>query len=95
METRSAKRKKMAQIVENDAKAATDRISDLPDAVLHQILFLLPIKCVAQMSILSKRWKFLWSTFLDLDYTALNPFQISSQSGKFVELEKPRQPLDS
>ena len=95
METRSAKRKKMAQIVENDAKAATDRISDLPDAVLHQILFLLPIKCVAQMSILSKRWKFLWSTFPDLDFTTLNPFQISSQSVKFLEFEKPRQPLDS
>ncbi|TKY66927.1 putative F-box/FBD/LRR-repeat protein [Spatholobus suberectus] len=95
METRSAKRKKMAQIEENDAKSATDRISDLPDAVLHHILFLLPIKCVAQMSILSKRWKFLWSTFPDLDFRTLNPFEISSKNVKFLEFEKPRQPLDS
>jgi len=95
METRSAKRKKMAQIVANDAKAATDRISDLPDAVLHHILFLLPIKCVAQMSILSKRWRHLWCTFPDLDFRTLDPFQISSKSVKFLEFEKPRQPLDS
>ncbi|ESW04588.1 hypothetical protein PHAVU_011G108100 [Phaseolus vulgaris] len=94
METRSAKRKKMAQIVANDAKAATDRISDLPDAVLHHMLFLLPIKCVAQMSILSKRWKHLWCTFPDLDFRTLDPFQISSKNVKFVEFEKPRQPLD-
>ncbi|CAJ1979009.1 unnamed protein product [Sphenostylis stenocarpa] len=95
METRSAKRKKMAQIVENDAKTATDRISDLPDAVLHHILFLLPIKCVAQMSVLSKRWKHLWCTFPDLDFRTLSPFQISSKNIKFLDFEKPRQPLDS
>ena len=80
METRSAKRKKIAQMIENDAKTAIDRISDLPDAVLHRILFLLPIKCVAQMSVLSKRWKFLWTTFPDLDFTTLNPFAISSKN---------------
>lgn len=95
METRSAKRKKMAQIVLNDAKVTTDRISDLPDAVLHQILFLLPIKCVAQMSILSKRWRHLWCTFPDLDFRTLDPFQISSKYLKFLEFENPRQPLDS
>ncbi|KAK7312749.1 hypothetical protein VNO77_36846 [Canavalia gladiata] len=88
METRSAKRKKIAQIIENNAKAATDRISDLPDAVLHHIFFLLPIKCVAQMSILSKRWKFLWTTFPDLDFTTLNPFEFSSKSIKLSNFEK-------
>ncbi|XP_027348626.1 putative F-box/FBD/LRR-repeat protein At4g03220 [Abrus precatorius] len=95
METRSAKRKKIAQIVENEAKAATDRISDLPDDILHHILFLLPIKCVARMSILSKRWKFLWTTFPDLDFTTLNPFETSSKNVKFSNFEKPRHPLDS
>ncbi|WVZ04483.1 hypothetical protein V8G54_025289 [Vigna mungo] len=95
METRSAKRRKMAQMIANDAKVTTDRISDLPDAVLHQILFLLPIKCVAQMSILSKRWRHLWCTFPDLDFRTLDPFQISSKYLKFLEFENPRQPLDS
>ncbi|KAJ1382715.1 Leucine-rich repeat domain superfamily [Sesbania bispinosa] len=92
METRSAKRKKIAQIVENDAK---DWISDLPDAVLHHILFLLPIKCVAQMSVLSKRWKSLWTTFPDLDFTTLNPFALSSKNLKFSNLEKFKHPLAS
>lgn len=95
METRSAKRKKIAQIIENDARTAIDRISDLPDAVLHHILFLLPIKCVAQMSVLSKRWKFLWSTFPDLDFTTLNPLTISSKNLKFSNFEKQRNHFDS
>ncbi|XP_019450499.1 PREDICTED: putative F-box/FBD/LRR-repeat protein At4g03220 isoform X2 [Lupinus angustifolius] len=83
METRSSKRRRIAQILENEANSAIDRISDLPDDVLHQILFLVPIKCVAQMSVLSKRWKLLWSTFPDLDFTTLNPFDISSKNLKF------------
>ncbi|KAK7263574.1 hypothetical protein RJT34_31166 [Clitoria ternatea] len=101
METRSAKRKKIARTVENDVKSVPDRISDLPDAVLHHILFLLPIKCVAQMSILSKRFKFLWTTFPDLDFTTLtnvNPFEISSNKKniKFSKFERfLRHPLDN
>ncbi|KAE9616830.1 hypothetical protein Lal_00034923 [Lupinus albus] len=96
METRSSKRKRIAQILENEANAAIDRISDLPDDVLHQILFLIPIKCVAQMSVLSKRWKFLWSAFPDLDFTTLYPFDISSKNLKFSNYEKQRNhPLDS
>ncbi|MED6222483.1 hypothetical protein PIB30_064870 [Stylosanthes scabra] len=85
METRSAKRKKIIahrnnhQIIAKAAKkrSAIDRISDLPDAILHRILFLLPIKCIAQMSVLSKRWRFLWTTFPDLDFTTISPFTIS------------------
>ncbi|KAE9593046.1 hypothetical protein Lal_00028873 [Lupinus albus] len=96
MGTRSSKRKNIAQILDNEAKSAIDRITDLPDAVLHHILFLLPIKCVAQMSILSKRWKFLWSTFPDLDFTTLNPFEISSKNLKFMNYDKHRNhPLDT
>ncbi|KAK7257500.1 hypothetical protein RIF29_31522 [Crotalaria pallida] len=97
METRAAKRKKIAKRLENEAKtAAIDRISDLPDAVLHNILFLLPIKCVAQMSVLSKRWKFLWSTFPDLDFTTLSPCSISNKNLKFPNYENQRNhPLDS
>ncbi|MED6147821.1 hypothetical protein PIB30_047348 [Stylosanthes scabra] len=88
METRSTKRKKIAhrnhQITAKGAKrkAAIDRISDLPDAILHRILFLLPIKCIAQMSVLSKRWRFLWTTFPDLDFTTISPFTISPTTTK-------------
>ncbi|XP_075670083.1 putative F-box/FBD/LRR-repeat protein At4g03220 [Castanea sativa] len=76
METRSTRRKKPSHIAEN----GIDRISDLPDAVLHHILLLLPIKSIAQTSLLSKRWRSLWSSFPDLDFTTINinPNAISS-----------------
>lgn len=76
METRSTRRKKPSHIAEN----GIDRISDLPDAVLHHILLLLPIKSIAQTSLLSKRWRSLWSSFPDLDFTTINinPNTISS-----------------
>lgn len=79
METRSAaaKKRKLFFSKENEFVPDhhnTDRISELPDAVLHHILFLLPIKTVAQTSVLSKRWRSLWSSFPDLDFTTLSPF---------------------
>ncbi|KAJ8749349.1 hypothetical protein K2173_018836 [Erythroxylum novogranatense] len=77
METRSAKRKRV-WFSENEGQNGFDRISDLPDSVLHDILFLLPIKSIAQTSVLSKRWRFLWSSFPDLDFTTINPLTSSS-----------------
>ncbi|KAL6140069.1 hypothetical protein ACLB2K_058370 [Fragaria x ananassa] len=77
METRSAaaKKKKLSFCKENELISDhhnIDRITDLPDAILHHILFLLPIKTVAQTSVLSKRWRSLWSSFPDLDFTTLD-----------------------
>ncbi|KAM7262920.1 hypothetical protein ACFE04_000603 [Oxalis oulophora] len=34
-----------------------DRISELPEAILHNILHFLPMKQIIQLSILSKTWK--------------------------------------
>ncbi|XXG59630.1 hypothetical protein AAC387_Pa04g1680 [Persea americana] len=39
-----------------------DHISQLPDAILHHILSLIPLKCAVSTSIVSKRWKELWKT---------------------------------
>lgn len=75
METRSAKRKRLLNQQKfngGEDNLGEDRISDLPNAILHQILFLLPIRSIAQTSVLSKRWKNLWYTFPDLDFTTIN-----------------------
>lgn len=72
METRSAKRRKLRNpnyLWENNI--GEDRITDLPNAILHHILFLLPIKCIVRTSILSKRWRTIWYTFPDLDFTTI------------------------
>lgn len=72
METRSAKRKKL--LIKNsnieEGCVSVDRISDLPDEILHIILSKLSsIKSIAQTSVLSKRWKYLWQCYPDLEFT--------------------------
>ncbi|EYU24829.1 hypothetical protein ABFS82_13G021400 [Erythranthe guttata] len=73
METRSAKRKKLSinAPITNEEEEEEDRISDLPDDVIHHIFSYLPIKSVAQTSLLSKRWSSIWRSFPDLDFTTV------------------------
>lgn len=72
METRSVKKKRLLDEIYASFPCGEDRISDLPDAVLHHILFFLPIKSIARLSVLSKRWRHLWHAFPDLDFTTIN-----------------------
>lgn len=45
-----------------------DLISELPDELLLRILSLLPAQDVASMMLLSKRWRFLWTSVPRLEY---------------------------
>ncbi|EPS57569.1 hypothetical protein M569_17248, partial [Genlisea aurea] len=58
-----------------------DRISGLPNDIIHQILSLLPIKGVARTSVLSKRWKSLWLTLPDLDFTRVESLTRDAEDG--------------
>ncbi|KAK9665524.1 hypothetical protein RND81_14G117900 [Saponaria officinalis] len=49
--------------------AAHDPISKLPDEILAMILNPLPLREAARTSILSKRWRHVWSSALKLDLT--------------------------
>ncbi|CAM8989063.1 unnamed protein product [Rhodiola kirilowii] len=99
METRSSKRRKLLlDQAEQEAKRkswsdfneenGSDRISDLPDELLHQILLLLPIKTVARTSVLSKRWKSVWRSLPDLDFTSLVPFCYKSRKAKLIIFDR-------
>ncbi|XP_071730214.1 F-box/LRR-repeat protein At4g14103-like [Rutidosis leptorrhynchoides] len=45
-----------------------DRISQLPDCIHHYILSFIPTKEVLKTSILSKSWKYLWTSVSNLDF---------------------------
>lgn len=51
----------------SNGRLEDDRISQLPDGVLSEILSLLPTRYAVQTTILSKRWKNLWVSVRNLD----------------------------
>ncbi|KAI3919023.1 hypothetical protein MKW92_025027 [Papaver armeniacum] len=52
----------------NKREEGVDRISNLPDSLIHHILSFLKIKHVAQTSVLSKKWSYIWITVPILDF---------------------------
>ena len=49
--------------------SSSNRISSLPDDILHHILSLLPIGSTAQTSVLSRQWNHLWASLPILDFS--------------------------
>ncbi|KAK2363887.1 F-box/FBD/LRR-repeat protein [Trifolium repens] len=59
------------------SRQLVDRISDLSDPILCDILYYLPTKFVATTSVLSKRWRYLWLSIIALDFD-INDFKTST-----------------
>ncbi|KAF9590521.1 hypothetical protein IFM89_035730 [Coptis chinensis] len=63
-------RKQQKLLKQDDMSVAEDRISKLPNTYLHYLLSFLPTKDAVATSVLSTRWRFLWTSVpkLDFDY---------------------------
>ncbi|MCD7463521.1 hypothetical protein HAX54_050779 [Datura stramonium] len=73
-ELRNLTKKQKEKAVDDD-----DRISQLPDALLVQILSLLPVEDAVTSCVLSKRWRYLWTCihsfiFRDRNYNKVENF---------------------
>lgn len=60
-----------------------DRISSLPDEIIHHILSFNDTKYAVQTSVLSCRWKFVWKSLPYLNF-ATSEFRILPKFSKFV-----------
>ncbi|KAL6652721.1 hypothetical protein ACP70R_011646 [Stipagrostis hirtigluma subsp. patula] len=70
---------------------AGDRLSALPDALLHEIMSLLKARQVVQTSVLSTRWRYLWRSVpcLDVDLDEFKtPGAIRDSTVRKAEWEK-------
>lgn len=78
------KKKKKKLVEEANGFVGEDRISNLPDSLIHQILILLPLQSAAKTSSLSRRWRSLFLSLPDLDFASINenpkPQSFSSDS---------------
>ncbi|KAM0059236.1 putative F-box domain, leucine-rich repeat domain superfamily, F-box-like domain superfamily [Helianthus debilis subsp. tardiflorus] len=60
-----------------------DRLSSLPDDLIHKILAFLPIKDAMETSVLSSRWRFIWTSMPYLNLSS-EDFYTLSKFSKFV-----------
>ncbi|PWA51822.1 F-box domain, cyclin-like protein [Artemisia annua] len=60
-----------------------DRLSALPDELIHQILSCLDTKCAVQTSLLSSRWNLIWKSMHCLDFSS-SEFDNLHKFSKFV-----------
>ncbi|TVU26396.1 hypothetical protein EJB05_28941, partial [Eragrostis curvula] len=67
-------------------ESGADRISDLPEDVIHHVLSLLPAHDAVRTSVLARRWRHLWSSAPGLRVTDVKGWRSSDKFVDFVEL---------
>ncbi|CAL2275251.1 unnamed protein product [Prunus armeniaca] len=80
----SGKRRKI--IKDDEHKVVEDRISELPYEVIVSIVSLLPLKEAVATSILSRRWRYVWSSTTTLNLETVN-FEDPETLNYFCELD--------
>ncbi|XP_059666196.1 FBD-associated F-box protein At5g38590-like [Cornus florida] len=75
--------------VHKEGLCLEDQISGLPDEVLVSILSLLTMKEAARTSLLSKRWRYMWTHIKGLNFDALHIIYEVLLGDKELEVERP------
>ncbi|XP_019095813.1 PREDICTED: F-box/FBD/LRR-repeat protein At1g51370-like [Camelina sativa] len=75
-------RKKKTKICDKVSHGEADRISQLPEHLICEILYHLPTKDAVRTSVLSTQWRYLWLSVPGLD---LEPFSSSNIPYSLVE----------
>lgn len=60
-----------------------DRISSLPEFILHRIMSFLPRRDANQTCVLSKRWRLIWDTFPIFDFDLIVCGEIESNPASY------------
>ncbi|KAI3882260.1 hypothetical protein MKX03_009580, partial [Papaver bracteatum] len=55
-------------LISHDAEREKDRISELPEPLIHHIFTFLPIKFIVSTSVLSTKWRYLWTSIPIIDF---------------------------
>ncbi|KAK1653187.1 hypothetical protein QYE76_070992 [Lolium multiflorum] len=65
--------------------SGVDRISALPDDVLHHVLGFLPAQDVVQTCVLARRWRGVWRSVTSLRFTGANGWGSNDRFAQFVD----------
>lgn len=70
-------------VATNEQQVGEDRLSSLPDELIHHILWFSDARLAVETSVLSKRWRFIWTTLPFLNFPSCR--NISRDEIKFVD----------